>query len=94
MIYTTLACDTHDRILTLRLNRPEQLNAFTVQMANELIDVFERASEDDAIGAIFVAGNGRAFCAGMDLNAPGMSSASTKLSALRSPTFTNASTIR
>jgi len=71
VIYTTLACETQDRILTLRLNRPEQLNAFTVQMANELIDVFERASDDDAVGAIVVTGNGRAFCAGMDLNAPG-----------------------
>ncbi|WP_296444297.1 crotonase/enoyl-CoA hydratase family protein [Rhodoferax sp. UBA5149] len=71
MNYQTLSCDTQDRIMTLRLNRPEQLNAFTVEMANELIDVFERASEDDAVGAIVVTGTGRAFCAGMDLAVPG-----------------------
>ncbi len=69
--HETLACDTHDRILTLRLNRPTQLNAFTVRMAEELIDVFEGASEDDAVGCIVVTGNGRAFCAGMDLAVPG-----------------------
>ncbi len=69
--YQTLVCNVDDRILTLTLNRPEQLNAFTVQMAHELIDVFERASEDDAVAAIIVTGSGRAFCAGMDLSTPG-----------------------
>lgn len=69
--YETLACDTRERILTLTLNRPEQLNAFTVRMAHELIDVFERASDDDTVGAIIVTGSGRAFCAGMDLSVPG-----------------------
>jgi enoyl-CoA hydratase/carnithine racemase len=49
------------------LNRPEQLNAFTVTMAEELIDAFERASADDAVRAVIVTGAGRAFCAGMDL---------------------------
>lgn len=71
MTYQTIACVTEERILTLTLNRPEQLNAFTVTMANELIDVFERASENDAVGAIIVTGSGRAFCAGMDLSSPG-----------------------
>nr|WP_297383379.1 crotonase/enoyl-CoA hydratase family protein [uncultured Roseateles sp.] len=71
MDYQTLSCETHDRILTVTLNRPEQLNAFTVGMANELVDVFERASEDDTVGAIIVTGSGRAFCAGMDLSVPG-----------------------
>lgn len=69
--YDTLACATDERILTLTLNRAAQLNAFTVQMARELIDVFERASEDDTVGAIIVTGSGRAFCAGMDLAVPG-----------------------
>lgn len=54
-------------ILTLTLNRPEQLNAFTVQMMTELVHAFQRASEDDAVRAIVVTGAGRAFCAGMDL---------------------------
>ncbi|HCS29412.1 MAG TPA: enoyl-CoA hydratase, partial [Spongiibacteraceae bacterium] len=46
-------------------------NAFTVEMANELEDAFNRASEDDDVRAIVVTGNGRAFCAGMDLNSTG-----------------------
>lgn len=71
MTYETLTYEVADRILTLTLSRPDQLNAFTVQMAHELIDAFERASEDDAVGAVIVTGAGRAFCAGMDLSADG-----------------------
>jgi enoyl-CoA hydratase/carnithine racemase len=71
MHYTTLDYAVDDRILTLTLNRPERLNAFTVTMADELEHAFRRASEDDAVGAIIVTGAGRAFCAGMDLAATG-----------------------
>ena len=70
MTYTTLRYDVQERILTLTLDRPELLNAFTVEMSHELIDAFRRASEDDDVGAIVVTGAGRAFCAGMDLSAP------------------------
>ncbi len=69
MTYTTLTTALTDRILTITLNRPEQLNAFTVAMANELVAAFEQASLDDAVGAIVLTGAGRAFCAGMDLSA-------------------------
>jgi enoyl-CoA hydratase/carnithine racemase len=69
--YATLRYEVTDGILTLWLHRPEQLNAFTVTMANELIDAFDRASTDDEVGAIVVTGSGRAFCAGMDLSAEG-----------------------
>ena len=68
MDYETLDCRLENGILTLVLNRPERLNAFTVQMTHELIDFFRRASKDDAIGAIVVTGAGRAFCAGADLS--------------------------
>jgi len=71
MSYNTLNLKVEDYILTLTLNRPESLNAFTVEMANELIDVFNKASEDDAIRVIVVTGAGRAFCAGMDLSIEG-----------------------
>lgn len=70
-MYQTLSYDVADGILTLTLNRPDQLNAFTVTMANELVDAFGRASEDDAVKAIVVTGAGRAFCAGMDLSVEG-----------------------
>ncbi|MBB3046800.1 enoyl-CoA hydratase/carnithine racemase [Litorivivens lipolytica] len=71
MTYSTLDYQIQDHILTLTLNRPEQMNAFTVTMANELIDAFNRASEDDEVRAIVVTGAGKAFCAGMDLKAEG-----------------------
>lgn len=71
MSYNTLRYEVTDRILTLTLNRPEQMNAFTVEMANELIDAFNRASNDDKVGAVVVTGEGKAFCAGMDLSVGG-----------------------
>lgn len=71
MTYTTLAYAVQDGILTLTLNRPEQMNAFTVEMANELVAAFTRASDDDAVRAVVVTGAGKAFCAGMDLSKPG-----------------------
>ncbi len=71
MDYTTIKTETTDYIQTITLNRPDSLNAFTVEMANELIDVFEKSSEDDAIRVIIVTGEGRAFCAGMDLSIAG-----------------------
>ena len=71
MQYNTLDYTVSDRVLTLTLNRPEQMNAFTVEMANELEHAFNRASEDDSVGAIVVTGAGKAFCAGMDLSVDG-----------------------
>ena len=71
MIYTTLDCKVADRVLTLTLNRPERLNAFTVTMADELEHAFRGASADDDVGAVVVTGAGRAFCAGMDLASSG-----------------------
>ena len=71
MAYQTLEYEVQNGILTLTLNRPEQLNAFTTEMAEELVHAFERASGDEAVRAVVVTGKGRAFCAGMDLSKPG-----------------------
>lgn len=71
MTYTTLRYEVTDGLLLLTLNRPDMLNAFTVEMANELVDAYTRASADDAVKAIVVTGEGRAFCAGMDLSVDG-----------------------
>ena len=71
MTYQTIDYRVAARVLTLTLNRPDQLNAFTVEMADELEHAFNRASEDDSVGAIVVTGAGRAFCAGMDLSVGG-----------------------
>lgn len=69
--YQTLTYEVADGVALLTLNRPEQLNAFTVQMADDLVAAFERAGTDDAVGAVVLTGAGRAFCAGMDLDVPG-----------------------
>src|SRR2546429_9770392 len=58
-----------DRIATISLSRPDQLNAFTHVMRDELIDAFDRADSDDDVRAVVVTGRGRAFCAGADLSA-------------------------
>lgn len=69
--YSTIRYEVSDGLLLLRLNRPERMNAFTVEMADELVDAYGRASRDDAVGAIVVTGEGKAFCAGMDLSTGG-----------------------
>src|SRR5215469_17590245 len=69
MAYETILYEVEDEILTITLNRPDKLNAFTTKMMTELIDAFDRADEDDAVKAVIVTGAGRAFCAGADLSA-------------------------
>jgi enoyl-CoA hydratase/carnithine racemase len=56
---------------TIRLNRPEVLNAFDFRMLRELARACEDASWDDEIRAVVVTGTGRAFCVGADLKAWG-----------------------
>jgi enoyl-CoA hydratase/carnithine racemase len=65
--YRTLGYYVDDGILLLTLSRPDHLNAFTVEMADELVDAYRRASASDDVQAVVVTGEGRAFCAGMDL---------------------------
>ncbi|MBX3028458.1 crotonase/enoyl-CoA hydratase family protein [bacterium] len=60
-----------DRVLTLTLDRPDKLNAFTERMCGELIAAIDRADADDAVRAIVVTGAGRGFCAGADLSGGG-----------------------
>ncbi|MBO6656102.1 MAG: crotonase/enoyl-CoA hydratase family protein [Pseudomonadales bacterium] len=71
MTYQTLFTHLEDRILQVTLDRPESMNAFTVEMANELVTVFNDASTDDEVGCVIVTGAGKAFCAGMDLSVGG-----------------------
>ncbi|MFU8817817.1 MAG: enoyl-CoA hydratase-related protein, partial [Pseudomonadales bacterium] len=71
MSYNTIRYQVEDGILTLTLHRPEKLNAFTREMLEEMLDAFDRADADDAVRAIIVTGEGRAFCAGADLSSGG-----------------------
>ncbi|HWX52603.1 MAG TPA: enoyl-CoA hydratase-related protein, partial [Solirubrobacteraceae bacterium] len=65
--FEQIATELADRVLTITLNRPERLNAWTGTMAAELIRAFDRADADDEVRAIVVTGAGRGFCAGADL---------------------------
>ncbi|MDD9889112.1 MAG: crotonase/enoyl-CoA hydratase family protein [Gammaproteobacteria bacterium] len=67
MDYSTILYHLEDKVLTITLNRPDKLNAFTRDMMQELIDAFDRADADDDVRAIIVTGSGRGFCAGADL---------------------------
>lgn len=70
--FETILTDTSDGILTITLNRPDRMNAFTGQMMKDLIAAFDMADADDAVRAVIVTGSGdRAFCAGADLGAGG-----------------------
>jgi enoyl-CoA hydratase/carnithine racemase len=69
--FETITYEVEDHILTITLNRPDRMNAFTHLMQNELIAAFDAADADDDIRAIIVTGAGRAFCAGADLSAGG-----------------------
>lgn len=55
------------KIVTLTLNRPTSLNAFSMTMMRGLIEAFERLGTDDDVGAIVIRGEGRSFCVGGDV---------------------------
>jgi len=57
-----------ERVLLVTLDRPERLNALTVGMKRDLIELFTQAQADDGTRAIVVTGAGRAFCAGDFVN--------------------------
>ena len=69
--FETIRYEVEDHILTITLNRPDKMNAFTHAMQSELIAAFDAADADDNVRAIIVTGAGRAFCAGADLSAGG-----------------------
>ncbi|MBO0844839.1 MAG: enoyl-CoA hydratase/isomerase family protein [Nocardioides sp.] len=58
-----------DRVLTLTLNRPEQLNALSAELADALAAELERATAYDDVRVVVLRGAGRAFCAGADISA-------------------------
>jgi enoyl-CoA hydratase/carnithine racemase len=60
-----------DGVLTITLNRPDRLNAFTGTMMQELIAAFDASDADDDVRAVIVTGEGRGFCAGADLASGG-----------------------
>jgi enoyl-CoA hydratase/carnithine racemase len=66
--YTQIRYEVSDSIATVTLARPEKMNAFTGVMMRELLNVFDVIDADDAVRAVIVTGDGKAFCAGADLS--------------------------
>src|SRR3990167_9841928 len=69
MAFEAITTDLWDGILTITLNRPEALNAYTARMGAELAEAFAQADADDAVRVVIVTGAGRGFCAGADMSA-------------------------
>jgi enoyl-CoA hydratase/carnithine racemase len=67
MDYEQITTATDAGVLTITLNRPERLNAWTATMQRELIAAVDAGDADDDVRAIIVTGAGRGFCAGADL---------------------------
>jgi enoyl-CoA hydratase/carnithine racemase len=67
MAFEQITTELSDHVLTITLNRPERLNAFTATMGEELRAAFDRADADDDVRVVIVTGAGRGFCAGADL---------------------------
>src|SRR6266404_125502 len=56
-----------DGIVTITLNRPERLNAFVGHMRRDLAEALEEAGSDPRVRVVVITGEGRAFCAGGDV---------------------------
>lgn len=71
MGHEQIRTELKDRVLTITLNRPERLNAWTPVMGRELIAALDEADADDEVRVVVFTGAGRGYCAGADLAAGG-----------------------
>ena len=69
--YPTIKTKLEAGILLATLNRPDRLNAFNVQMMEDMLALYEAADADDDVRVVIVTGEGRGFCAGADLSGGG-----------------------
>ena len=67
MSYNSLVFEVKDGVGLIRLNRPDDGNALTLEMANELLDAALRCDEDPEVRAVVLTGSGKMFCVGGDL---------------------------
>ena len=67
MAYEEIIYEVRERIATITLNRPDRLNAWTMQMDIELRDAVKAAAADEGVRVIILTGAGRGFCAGADM---------------------------
>jgi enoyl-CoA hydratase/carnithine racemase len=69
MQFTEIEYQVTSGVATVTLDRPNQLNAFTTTMVNEVLEVIDAVDRDDDVRALILTGRGRAFSAGADLSA-------------------------
>ena len=62
-----LLIERHGAVATIRLNRPDSMNALTVNLKNALRDALPDLAADDSVRAVVLTGTGRGFCVGQDL---------------------------
>ncbi|MDW7740126.1 MAG: enoyl-CoA hydratase [Bacillota bacterium] len=65
--YENILCEKNGRVLLIRLNRPEIMNALEEALAKDLVDAVRIAADDDQIGAVVITGTGKVFSSGGDL---------------------------
>ncbi|PHP65300.1 2-(1,2-epoxy-1,2-dihydrophenyl)acetyl-CoA isomerase [Zhengella mangrovi] len=68
MDYTDIKCTQTDGVLTLEVNRPDRLNAYRNETADELVHALRAAEDDASVRAVLLTGAGRAFGSGYDLS--------------------------
>jgi len=68
MELTDVIFEVQDRVATVTLNRPEQMNTWTAKLAEDLSETMYECDENDDIRAVIITGAGRAFCAGADMS--------------------------
>jgi enoyl-CoA hydratase/carnithine racemase len=68
MEFDEILYEVNDRVATIKLNRPEKMNAWTPVMETELRAAIDVAGNDNGVRSIVITGSGRAFCAGADMN--------------------------
>ena len=67
MKFKTIEFSFKDKIATIKLNRPEKRNSLNPEMISELTKVFQLLNKNKNIKLVVIEGNGKTFCAGMDL---------------------------
>ncbi len=82
-MYEEVLYEVDDPVATIRLNRPEKLNAITDRMGRELKHAIAQAEEDERVVGIVLTGAGRGFCAGADLGALQQIQAAGDIAAMR-----------
>ena len=63
----TVQTERRGAVMTIRLDRPESMNAVNLELGNDLLAALKAAASDDGVRAVLLTGNGRAFSSGADL---------------------------